>query len=132
MQGEKTELYEEVNTAHDRLTQAHYLDWYIPRLIAGSRALSRSKSANSAAAKRTEVRCLIIATSGPIDDGILAVSSAFLPFSPLFVFIDYDLLDHTLYIEGIKVFMKETTVGDLIDHWGGCEVSDLSNTKNPY
>ena len=35
--------------------QAHFLDWYIPRHIAGSRALNRS--AKSAAAKRTEVGC---------------------------------------------------------------------------
>ena len=34
-----------------------------------------------------------------------------------------------LYIEDVKVFMKETTVHDLIDHWGGCEVSDLNYGK---
>ena len=70
-------------------------------------------------------------------------SSTFLPFYPLFVFIDYDLLnymivefgsgelisDMDLYIEDVKLFMKETKVGDLIDHWGGCEVSDLNYAK---
>ena len=78
-------------------------------------------------------------------DGQLGVvtSSVFLPFSPLFVFIDYDLLDHmirmfgsaelkiemVLYIEEVKIFMRETTVGELIDHWGGCEVTDLNYGK---
>ena len=69
-----TWLHTHTHTHIGWLLQAHYLDWYIPRHIAGSRALGRSKSAKSAAAKRTEVRCLIIATSGPTDDGILAVS----------------------------------------------------------
>ena len=73
----------------------------------------------------------------------VVTSNAFLPFSPLFVFIDYDLLNHmivkfgsvelinemALYIEDIRLFMKETKVGDLIDHWGGCEVSDLNYAK---
>ena len=74
-------------------------------------------------------------------DGQRVVTSrVFLQFSPLFVFIDYNLLDHmikkfgsaelksemALYIEDVKIFMKETTVGDLIDHWGGGEVSDLN------
>ena len=75
-------------------------------------------------------------------DGFVS-SSVFLPFSPLFVFIDYDLLNYmiskfgsaelksemALYIEDVKLFMRETTVGDLIDHWPGCEVSDLSYAK---
>ena len=70
-------------------------------------------------------------------------SSAFLPFYPLFVFIDYDLLNHmivefgsgeliskmALYVEDVKLFLKETKVGDLIDHWPGCEVSDLNYAK---
>ena len=34
-----------------------------------------------------------------------------------------------LYIEDVKLFMKETKVGDLIDHWPGCEVSDLNYAK---
>ena len=73
----------------------------------------------------------------------VVTSSVFLPFSPLFVFIDYDLLNYmimmfgsaelksemALYIEEIKIFMRETTVNDLIDHWGGCEVSDLNYAK---
>ena len=73
----------------------------------------------------------------------VVTDSIFLLFSPLFVFIDYDLLNHmisklgsaelksvmALYIEDVKLFMKETTVGDLINHWPGCEVSDLNYTK---
>jgi N-acetylneuraminic acid mutarotase len=77
------------------------------------------------------------------DGQSVVTSSVFLPFSPLFVFIDYDLLDHmitkfgsaelkrkmALYIEEVKLFMKETTVHDLIDHWPGCEVSDMNYEK---
>ena len=75
-------------------------------------------------------------------DGVVT-SGVFLPLSPLFVFIDYDLLNHmiskfgspelksdmALYIKEMQVFMKETKVGDLIDHWPGYEVSDLNYTK---
>ena len=78
------------------------------------------------------------------DGQTVVTSSVFLLFSPLFVFVDYDLLNHmivkfgstklknemALYIEKVKIFMKETTVGDLIDHWPGCElVSDLNYGK---
>ena len=70
-------------------------------------------------------------------------SSAFLPFSPLFVFIEYHLLNHmiskfgsaelknemALYVEDVKVFMRDTKIGELIDHWPGCEVSDLNYAK---
>ena len=71
----------------------------------------------------------------------VVTSGVFLPFSPLFVFIDYDLLNHmimnfgsaelkskmALYIKEVKIFMKETTVGDLIDHWPGCELESNLN-----
>ena len=74
---------------------------------------------------------------------LLLVARVFLQFSPLFAFIDYDLLDHlirtfgstelksetALYIEDVKLFMRETTVGDLIDHWPGYEVPDLNYAK---
>ena len=79
------------------------------------------------------------------DDNSTSVvnSRLFLLFSPLFVFIDYDLLNHmiskfgsaelkekmALYVEDVKVFMTETKVGDLIDHWPGCEVSDLNYAR---
>ena len=79
------------------------------------------------------------------DGPSVIISSVFLLISPLFVFIDYDLLNHmimkfgsaelkhemALYIREVKIFMRETTVGDLIDHWpgGGCEVSDLKYGK---
>ena len=76
-----------------------------------------------------------------IDGQRVVTSSVFLPFSPLFVFIDYDLLNHmivkfgsaelksemALYIEEVKIFTKETTVGDLIDRWPGCELESNLN-----
>ena len=86
----------------------------------------------------------ILAAAKESDGQSVVTSSVFLPFSPLFVFIDYDLLNHMImmfgsaelksemasYIEEIKIFMRETTVGDLIDHWPGCEVvSDLNYGK---
>jgi hypothetical protein len=77
------------------------------------------------------------------DGQSVVTSNIFLPFSPLFVFIDYSLLNHmitkfgsaelkckmALYIEDVKLFMKKTTVHDLIDHWPGCEVSNLNYGK---
>ena len=85
----------------------------------------------------------ILSAAKESDGQGVVTSNAFLPFCPLFVFIDYDLLDYmivkfgsvelknkmALYIEDIKLFMKETKVGDLIDHWPGCEVSDLNYAK---
>ena len=73
----------------------------------------------------------------------VVTSEVFLLFSPLFVFIDYDLLDYmitkfgsaelksemALYIEDVKIFMRETIVGDLINHWPGREVIDLNYAK---
>ena len=59
----------------------------------------------------------------------------FLRLNPLFVFVDYGLLDHLVskfgspalkgdmksYVNEVKVFMRETTVGDLMDFWPGEE-----------
>ena len=97
---------------------------------------------------RKEYESLIQQTLSTVkdrDDCNISVvtDSVFLLFSPLFVFIDYDLLNYmiskfgseelkcemALYIQGVKLFMKETTVGDLIDHWPGYEVSDLNYAK---
>ena len=64
-----------------------------------------------------------------------------LHLSPLFTFIDYGLLDHLVlkfgssklqndmqtYMSKIQVFMRETTVGDLIDYWPGGEESHIQN-----
>ena len=86
--------------------------------------------------------CILLAVKD-IDDDSAVTHGIFLPFNPLFVFIDYNLLNHMIsrfgspelksdmmvYIEEMQVFMKETTVGDLIDHWPGYEVSDLNYTK---
>lgn len=78
-----------------------------------------------------------------IDGDSVVTASIFLPLNPLFVFIDYNLLDYiiskfgstelkkdmALYVEDVQVFMRETTVDDLIDYWPGHEVSDLNYTK---
>ena len=64
----------------------------------------------------------------------------FRQLSPLFVFIDYSLLKHIIdkfgsamlnkdmltYVYDVKVFMRETTVGDLMEHWPGHEVPHLN------
>ena len=56
---------------------------------------------------------------------------------PLFTFIDYNLLnylaskfgsvqlkaDMSSYIEHVQVFMRETTVGDVMPHWPGRKIS---------
>ena len=52
----------------------------------------------------------------------------FLDLQRLYVFWTAGLT--TVYIKEVKIFMKETTVGDLMDHWPGCElVSDLNYAK---
>ena len=67
----------------------------------------------------------------------------FLHFAPLFVFIDYGLLEHLItkfgsmmlkkdmnvYVAEMKVFMKETTVADVIDLLPGHEILHLSYAK---
>ena len=64
----------------------------------------------------------------------------FRQLSPLFIFIDYSLLKHIIsefgssmlnkdmstYVYDVKMFMKETTVGDLMEYWPGHEVPHLS------
>ena len=64
----------------------------------------------------------------------------FCQLSPLFVFIDYSLLKHIIsefgstmlnkdmstYVYDVKMFMKETTVGDLMEYWPGHEVPHLN------
>ena len=78
-----------------------------------------------------------------INGDSVATSGVFLPFNPLFVFIGYDLLHHiiskfgspelkndmALYVKDVQVFMRETKVSDLIEHWPGCEESNLNYTK---
>ena len=63
------------------------------------------------------------------------ITELFLRLNPLFVFIDYGLLDHLIskfgspvlkgdmksYVSKVKVFMRETTVADLMDYWPGEE-----------
>ena len=78
------------------------------------------------------------------DSGDSVVTAGILlQFSPLFVFTDYNLLNHmiskfgspelkgdmALYIKEMQVFMRKMTVGDLINHWPGYEVSDLKYSK---
>ena len=73
------------------------------------------------------------------------ITELFLRLSPLFVFIDYGLLEYliwkfgskklnedmTTYVRKIRVFMVETTVGDLMDYWpaGGDDESNVSYSK---
>ena len=79
-------------------------------------------------------------TEGSKSLSSIVTPKLFLQFSPLFVFIDYNLLKHiiskfgsatlksdmNLYVKDMKVFMSETTVADLIEHWPGHEEPDLS------
>ena len=71
----------------------------------------------------------------PTLEGKNTIAELFLRLNPLFVFIDYGLLDHLIskfgspvlkgdmksYVRKIKVFMRETTVADLMDYWPGEE-----------
>ena len=66
---------------------------------------------------------------------IPTISGMFLRLNPLFSFIDYDLLEHlirkfgsqnlqqgaTSYATNIEVFMRQTTVAQLMDCWPGLE-----------
>lgn len=67
-------------------------------------------------------------------------TAVFLYLGPLFVFIDYGLLDHLiskcgtlklqedmkLYVHEIQIFMQETKVADLMDFWPGKEQPHLN------
>ena len=69
----------------------------------------------------------------PALEGKNTITELFLRLSPLFVFIDYGLLDHLIskfgspvlkedmrsYVSKVKVFMRNTTVADLMDYWPG-------------
>ena len=69
----------------------------------------------------------------PTLEGRNTITELFLRLSPLFVFINYGLLDHLIskfgspalkedmksYVSEVKVFMRETTVADLMDYWPG-------------
>ena len=71
------------------------------------------------------------------------VTELFLRLSPLFRFIDYELLgyliskfgslklqeDMKLYVSKIQIFMRETTVADLMDYWPGDEQPHLNYSK---
>ena len=73
--------------------------------------------------------------------GSKTIFEVLLHLSPLFTFIDYGLLDHLvfkfgslklrndmkMYVSKIQVFMRETTVGDLIDYWPGGEELHAQN-----
>jgi hypothetical protein len=64
----------------------------------------------------------------------------FRQLSPLFTFIDCGLLKHIIsdfggttlkedmsqYVDDVKVFMKETRVGDLMEYWPGDEIPQLN------
>ena len=71
------------------------------------------------------------------------ITTLFNRLNPLFTFIDYGLLQHlisnlgstelkedmSLYIDEVQEFMRETTVGDIIDHWPGDEESHANYSK---
>ena len=72
-------------------------------------------------------------------EGATSVSRLFLRLNPLFTFIDYPGLLHylisrfgsetlkkdmTSYEQEIQVFMRRTTVAELMDHWPGRQVSN--------
>ena len=82
----------------------------------------------------------ILATAEDSIDTRLVSAKHFRQLNPLFIFIDYSLLNHIVsdfgsttlkedmskYVDDIKVFMKETTVGDLMEHWPGHEIPQLN------
>ena len=71
------------------------------------------------------------------------ITELFLRLGPLFVFIDYGLLDHLIskfgsmklqedmksYVSEVRAFMRETTVADLMDYWPGDEQPRLNYSK---
>ena len=71
------------------------------------------------------------------------ITTLFNRLNPLFTFIDYGLLQHlisnlgsmelkedmTSYIDAVQEFMRETTVGDVINHWPGDEESHANFSK---
>ena len=71
------------------------------------------------------------------------ITTLFNRLNPLFTFIDYGLLQHlisnlgstelnedmTSYVDVVQEFMRETTVGDVINHWPGDEESHASFSK---
>lgn len=79
----------------------------------------------------------------PTLEGKNTITELFLRLSPLFVFIDYGLLDHLIskfgspalkedmksYVSQVKVFMRETTVADLMDYWPGEEHPRMNYSK---
>ena len=85
-------------------------------------------------------RMLPATTEDSIDTSIVSAKH-FHQLNPLFVFIDYNLLKHIIseyelstmlnkdmskYVDDVKIFMKETTVADLMEHWPGHEVPRLN------
>ena len=71
------------------------------------------------------------------------ITTLFNRLNPLFTFIDYGLLQHLIsnlgstelkedmisYINEVQEFMRETTVGDVIDHWPGDEEAHANYSK---
>ena len=71
------------------------------------------------------------------------ITKLFLRLSPLFTFIDYRLLEYLIfkfgsetlnedmksYVSSVQEFKRETTVGELMDHWPGDEPPDIDYIK---
>ena len=72
----------------------------------------------------------------PDIEGKKTIPELFLRLSPLFTFIDYNLLKYlvsefgseelrrkmSIYVDEIQTFMKKTTVGELMQHFPGAEI----------
>lgn len=79
----------------------------------------------------------------PALEGKNTTPELFLRLNPLFIFIDYGLLNHLIskygsptlkgdmesYVSIIKLFMRETTVADLMEFWPGDEPTHLNYSK---
>ena len=79
----------------------------------------------------------------PTLEGRGTITEVFLRLSPLFIFIDYGLLEHLVlkfgstklkedmssYVSTVRVFMRETTVGELMNYWPGDEQPHVNYSK---
>jgi hypothetical protein len=79
----------------------------------------------------------------PLLEESTRITTLFYRLNPLFTFIDYGLLQHlisnlgstelqedmTSYVNAVQVFMRETTVGDVMDHWPGENVPQMNYSE---
>jgi hypothetical protein len=86
------------------------------------------------------IQRILLATAEDSINPSVVSARHFRQLGPLLIFIDYGLLKHIIsdfgdavlkedmskYVDDIKVFMKETRVGDLMEHWPGHEIPKLN------